>query len=188
MYISYNPKFSLSGCVPSFSIVVIFVVMFVFLLIIIIRIQIWKRGMRRRLMKSQDSVNIGGWEDSLSGSPAWPWLSSLLPAPHTTQLADTLHTQSTKGDPRCQQADFINELLHIEIGMNVTKGAWDREIALSPLYSALLYCLMPSNSVCEDRNSSRCRTSEVQFPCLWVRALKYVWAHAPRWLPWPVLK
>lgn len=40
MYISYNPKFSLSGCVPSFSIVVIFVVMFVFLLIIIIRIQI----------------------------------------------------------------------------------------------------------------------------------------------------
>lgn len=102
------------------------------------------------------------------------------PAPHTTQLADTLHTQSTKGDPRCQQADFINELLHIEIGMNVTKGAWGREIALSPLYSALLYCLMPSNSVCEDRNLSRCRTSEAQFPCLWVRVLKYVWAHGPR--------
>lgn len=81
-YISYNPEFSLSGCVPFFSMVVIFVVMFVFLLIIIIIIQIWKRGMRRRLMKSQDSVNIGGWEDSLSGSTAWPWPSSRL-LPHT---------------------------------------------------------------------------------------------------------
>ena len=101
--------------------------------------------MRRKLRKSRDSVSIGGLGRQSLGGTAWPGPCSLLPAPHTTQMSDTPHTQSTTGDPRCRQADFRNKLLHTVIGMDVTKGAWGREIALTPLFSALLYYLMPSN-------------------------------------------
>lgn len=154
-----------------------------FLLIIIIIIQIWKKegkwGGGGLWRKTQDAHWRAGKLCLGQCRIALPHIWPICLAPLTLR-------QSTKGDPRCQQADSIWTLPHWDINQR-HDGPGGREIALYSLY--FLYYLMPRKSVYEGRDLPRYRPQNHNLPVYRPRLLlKCLPNHSHGWLLWPVLK